>query len=194
MDASTDPIAAFAETFERARATEPNDASAMTLATCDAAGRPSARMVLLKGADARGFVFYTNRNSRKAQQLAENRAAALCIHWPTIHEQVRVEGSVELVSDAESDAYFATRPRGSQIAAWASRQSAPLGSPAELAARVRELEQRFDGREVPRPDFWGGYRVVPERIEFWWGRENRLHERALFVRSAGGWTFEALQP
>jgi pyridoxamine 5'-phosphate oxidase len=194
MDASTDPIAAFAEAFDRARAIETGDATAMTLATADAAGRPSARMVLLKGIDARGFAFYTNRTSRKGRQLAENAAAALCIYWPTLHEQVRVEGTVELVSDDESDAYFATRPRGSQIAAWASRQSAALASPDELAERVRELEQRFDGREVPRPEFWGGYRVVPERIEFWWGKKDRLHERALFVRAGGGWTFEALQP
>jgi len=194
MDERTDPIAAFQDAFTRARAIESTDPTAMTLATADASGRPSARMVLLKGIDARGFVFYTNRASRKALQIAENPVGALCIHWPMLHEQVRAEGAVELVSNGESDAYFATRPRGSQIAAWASEQSASLASRDVLLERVRELEARFQGREVPRPEFWGGYRLVPERIEFWWGKKDRLHERALFTRRGEGWAFELLQP
>jgi pyridoxamine 5'-phosphate oxidase len=182
-----DPIARFAALFERARREEPADPTAMALATADAQGRPSVRMVLLKGADARGFVFFTNRNSRKARELAENARAALCAHWPTLAVQVRVEGGVETVSDAESDAYYATRPRESQIGAWASRQSEPLASREELLAAFDETSRRYASGPVPRPPNWGGYRILPERIEFWRSREFRLHERLLYVREGGTW-------
>jgi pyridoxamine 5'-phosphate oxidase len=184
----------FVEAFARAKARETSDATAMTLATADASGRPSARMVLLKGVDQRGFVFYTNRESRKARELDQVPFAALCIHWPVGEEQVRVEGRVERIADDESDAYFATRPRGSQIGAWASRQSQPLASREELEARIAELEERFAGEPVPRPPFWGGYRVVPDRIELWKGLPSRLHERLVFVREGAGWRTEHLYP
>ena len=150
-------------------------------------------MVLLKGVD-RGFVFYTNHGSRKCEQLRENPFAALCLHWPVAEQQVRVEGPVEALADAESDAYFATRTRGSQIGAWASRQSEELASRAQLEARVQEMEQRFEGRVVPRPPFWGGYRLVPERIEFWFGRDGRLHDRELYVRDGAGFRLTRLYP
>jgi len=159
-----DPIALARDLLEQRRASEPTDATAMTLATADAAGRPSARIVLLKGIDPRGFVFFTNRESRKARELEERPSAALVLHWPQAAEQLRVEGRVERVSDAESDLYFATRPRGSQIGAWASSQSRPLESREVLLDRVREVEARFAGQPVPRPTFWGGYRLVPDRI------------------------------
>jgi pyridoxamine 5'-phosphate oxidase len=191
---TTDPIALARELLAERRATEPTDATAMTLATADAAGRPSARMVLLKGIDDRGFVFFTNHESRKARELAENPFAALCLHWPRAAEQLRVEGRVERITDAESDLYFATRPRGSQIGAWASAQSAPLPSREALLDRVREVEARFAGRDVPRPPFWGGYRLVPDRIERWRGQESRLHDRQLFVRDGDGWRVERLYP
>jgi pyridoxamine 5'-phosphate oxidase len=190
----TDPFLLARELLEQRQATEPTDATAMTLATADASGRPSARMVLLKGIDERGFVFFTNYESRKSMDLAENPFAALCIHWAKAAEQIRVEGRIERVSDAESDAYFETRPRGSQIGAWASRQSAPLPSREALLERVREIERRFDGRPVPRPEFWGGYRVVPERIEFWYGQESRLHDRVVYLRHGDGWRVERLYP
>jgi pyridoxamine 5'-phosphate oxidase len=190
----TDPFLLARELLEQRQATEPTDATAMTLATADASGRPSARMVLLKGIDERGFVFFTNYESRKSMDLAENPFAALCIHWAKAAEQIRVEGRIERVSDAESDAYFETRPRGSQIGAWASRQSAPLPSREALLERVREIERRFDGRPVPRPEFWGGYRVVPERIEFWYGQESRLHDRVVYLRHGDGWRIERLYP
>lgn len=190
----TDPFALARELLEQRQTTEPTDATAMTLATADASGRPSARMVLLKGIDDRGFVFFTNYESRKSMEITANPFAALCIHWAKAAEQVRVEGRIERVSDAESDAYFETRPRGSQIGAWASRQSAPLPSREELLERVREIEARFEGRPVPRPAFWGGYRVVPERIEFWRGQESRLHDRALYLRDGDGWRVERLYP
>jgi pyridoxamine 5'-phosphate oxidase len=192
----TDPIAHARALLEERRRTEPTDATAAALATVDASGRPSARMVLLKGIDARGFVFFTNHGSRKAHDLAAKPVAALCLHWPRAAEQVRVEGRVERVSDAESDAYFASRPRGSQIGAWASRQSATLPSRDALLERVREIEARFEGRDVPRPEFWGGYRVVPDRIEFWHGQESRLHDRVVYARDEGGdgWRVERLYP
>jgi pyridoxamine 5'-phosphate oxidase len=194
LDDRDDPLALVRDALARAALREPTDATAMTLATVDAAGRPSARMVLLKGIDDRGFVFYTNYGGRKAKDLAANPRAALCLHWAKGEEQVRVEGVVERVTDAESDAYFASRPRGSQIAAWASEQSAPIASRAELEARVRELEARFAGKDVPRPPFWGGYRVVPDRIELWWGRPSRLHDRVVFVREGTGFRVERLSP
>ena len=189
-----DPIALFNERFAEAKRVEPHDATAVTLATADLHGRPSARMVLLKGADERGFTFFTNRTSRKGRDLSENPFAALCFHWPALQEQVRVEGSVALVDDGESDAYFASRPRESQIGAWASEQSAPLGSREALIARVREIEARFPG-EVPRPPHWGGYRLTPERIELWRAGTARLHDRFLYTRDAdGAWTLTRLNP
>jgi pyridoxamine 5'-phosphate oxidase len=190
---AADPIARFVEALARARAVEPFDPTAMSLATAGARGRPSARMVLLKGADARGFAFYTNRESRKGDELDANPFAALCIHWPKSEQQVRVEGRVERVSDEESDAYFATRPRGSQIGAWASAQSRPLGSREELVEATRAVEARFPA-EVPRPPNWGGYRVVPERIEFWFGRADRLHDREVYERDGDGWKLSRLYP
>ena len=194
-DAPPDPIAEFLDALAQAREKETADATAATLATGDAAGRPSARVVLLKHADPRGFVFYTNYESRKAAQLAANPWAALCFYWTTTGQQVRAEGPVERVSEEESDTYFASRPRGSQIAAWASQQSHALPSRAHLVAQVALHEARFAGRAVPRPDFWGGYRLVPRRMEFWWNRLHRLHDRRLYTRAAdGGWAVERLYP
>lgn len=191
----SDPIAEFLEIFERAQAQEPHDATAMTLATADAEGRPSARTVLLKAVDERGFAFYTNFESRKAEQLEANPRAALCWYWSTLDIQVRAEGPVEKVPDEEADAYFASRPRGSQVGAWASKQSRPLSSRAKLVARVAETEARFLGRSVPRPPFWGGYRLRPERVEFWFNRLYRLHDRKLYLQGEDGeWTLQRLYP
>lgn len=190
-----DPLARFHVEFERARALEPHDVTVVALATASADGQPSVRYVLLKEADARGFVFYTNRESRKGQELGVNARAALAFLWPTIVVQVRVEGIVERVSDAESDAYFATRPRGSQIGAWASQQSRLLSSREALEHAVVEYDRRFaEGGEVPRPAYWGGYRLVPNRVEFWQGRESRLHERDVYLREGGAWRIESLYP
>jgi pyridoxamine 5'-phosphate oxidase len=191
------PIRRFRSVFEqvvRAGVAEP---TAMSLATASADGAPSVRMVLLKEVDERGFVFYTNLESRKARELAENPRAALCFFWQPIEVQVRVEGHVHRVGDAEADAYFAGRPRGSQIGAWASRQSHPLPHRRELEERIREVEQRYAGAEIPRPPFWSGFRVVPERIEFWLGRPDRLHERDLYRHDPDaptGWRLERLYP
>jgi pyridoxamine 5'-phosphate oxidase len=195
MDADDSPIDRFLEAFERAKLSEAHDATVTALATAGAGGAPAVRMVLLKGADERGFVFFTNHESRKGRELAENPRAALCIHWPTLAEQVRVEGDVERVSAAESDAYFATRARGSQIGAWASRQSEEISSRDELEAAVRSTEERFP-EQVPRPPFWGGYRVVPVRIEFWKGQANRLHDRLSYERPgpASPWRVRRLSP
>jgi pyridoxamine 5'-phosphate oxidase len=192
--AAADPIERFCAWMAEAEATEPNDANAMTLATVAADGRPSARMVLLKGVDARGFVFYTNLASRKAHDLAANSRAALCFHWKTRRRQVRIEGPSEPVTDAEADAYFATRPRTSQIGAWASKQSQPLQGRFELEARIAKYAARFGIAAVPRPPFWSGYRVVPESIEFWEERTFRLHMRFLYHRGEEGWTVEELYP
>lgn len=195
--ATNDPLARFHALFERAQAAEGasgRDATAAALATADVSGRPSVRMVLLKGAVDRGFVFYTSYESAKAGDLEANPRAALCFHWPTLAIQVRVEGGVERVPAGESDAYFATRPRESQLAAWASRQSAPLSSREALLARYREAELRFGLGPVPRPPFWGGYRLWPMRIEFWRGDEHRLHHRDLYVRGDEGWTITSLSP
>jgi len=192
-----DPIAHFiglldeARRVDRARLPEP---TAMTLATVDDAGRPSARIVLLKDVDARGFVFYTNYESRKGRELLAHPWAALCFHWQPLERQVRVEGPAERVTDAEADAYFASRARMSRVGAWASRQSATLESDAMLERRVREAEARFAGGEVPRPPNWSGFRVVPERIEFWRGRPFRLHERLLYERDDTGWRVRRLFP
>jgi pyridoxamine 5'-phosphate oxidase len=188
-----DPIAEFQQLFARAAAREP-DATAVALATADAAGAPSVRMVLLKAVDPAGFVFFTNYESRKAAELAVNPGAALCFYWPTIGVQVRVEGGVERVTAAESEAYFATRPRESQLGAWASRQSRPLASAEALREEFARTSERFAGQPVPRPPVWGGFRVLPRRIEFWHSGEHRLHDRILYTRAGEGWTVERLFP
>ena len=192
---AADPHALFEEWLAEARLSEPNDPVAMALATADAEGRPSVRMVLMKGHDERGFVFYTNQGSRKGAELAANAQAALLFHWKSLRRQVRIEGAVEPVSAAEADAYFATRARDSQLGAWASDQSRPLDARATFEAAYRDVQRRFEGGAVPRPPHWSGYRVAPERIEFWSDRAHRLHERRLFTRSAdGGWTEGLLYP
>lgn len=198
----TEPLALFDAWFAEAQASEPNDPNAVALATADARGRPSLRMVLLKGHGPAGFVIYTNRDSRKAGELEANPHAALLFHWKSLRRQVRIEGAVERASDAESDAYFATRSRDSRLGAWASDQSRPLDARETFERRFHEAEARFAGADVPRPPHWGGYRVVPESFEFWQDRAHRLHERRVFVRSgdpgsvsgAGGWTEGLLYP
>jgi len=196
MTATTDrdPIELFREWMAEAERMEPNDANAMSLATADAHGRPSLRMVLLKDVDAEGFTFYTNLGSRKAGELAANPRAALCFHWKSLKRQVRIEGGVKPVPDEEADAYFASRARSSRIGAWASKQSLPLTGRFELEKRVAEFTAKFHIGEVPRPQFWSGFRVAPEHIEFWSERPFRLHERLVFHRVPEGWTTELLFP
>ncbi len=195
---SDDPIQRFHDVYqaaqEAARKVGLERADAMALATADASGRPSVRIVLLKEATPAGFTFYTNFDSRKGRELAENPRAALCFYWEVIGQQIRVEGPVARVSDEESDAYWASRPRGSQIGAWASHQSAPLESRDALLERVRSLPEQHAGAPVPRTPSWGGYRLTPERIEFWENRDDRLHVRTLYTRTDAGWTRELLQP
>ncbi len=190
----TDPFALFDEWFAEARESEINDPEAMALATADAAGRSSLRMVLLKGHGSDGFVFYTNEQSAKGAQLAANPHAALLFHWKSLRRQVRIEGPVERLGDADADGYFASRSRDSQLGAWASDQSRPLDSRATFERRFEEMQRRFGGAEVPRPPHWGGYRLVPDRMEFWQDRPHRLHERRLFTRAEGGWSEGLLYP
>ena len=189
-----DPISLFEVWFAEAKASEPNLPESMALATADAAGHPSMRMVLLKGHDARGFVFYTNLDSRKGDELAANPQAALLFHWKSLRRQVRIEGPVEAVSETEADIYFASRTRDSQLGAWASDQSRPLDSSETFEARFDETSKRFEDQPVPRPPRWSGYRVVPTRIELWSDRAHRLHERRLFVRAGDTWIESMLYP
>jgi pyridoxamine 5'-phosphate oxidase len=189
-----DPFALFDRWYAEARDSEPNDPNAMALATVDAAGQPSVRMVLLKGHGPDGFVFYTNREGRKAADLAAVPKAALLFHWKSLRRQIRIEGPVALATDAESDAYFASRGRDSQLGAWASDQSRPLADRATFEARFAEVTERFAGGDVPRPPHWGGYRVTPRVIEFWQDRAHRLHERRVFTRSGDDWSEGLLFP
>lgn len=192
--AESDPIALFLEWFAAARAEEPHDASAMSLATCGPDGHPAVRMVLLKKADDRGFVFYTNLESPKSSHLRLHPAAALCFHWPALQRQVRIEGLVEPVGDEEADAYFATRARLSQLGAWASKQSQRLPGRFALEQGVAVASMRFAIGAVPRPPHWSGWRVVPQRIEFWRQELFRLHDRQLFTRENGAWATQRLFP
>ena len=189
-----DPFALFDEWFAEAREKELNDPNAMALATSGADGQPHVRMVLLKGHGPAGFVFYTNDESAKGNQLRENPRAALLFHWKTLRRQVRIEGAVERVAAAEADAYFASRSRDSQLGAWASDQSRPLENRAAFESRFDETSCRFEGQNVPRPPHWGGYRVIPHQIEFWSDRPHRLHERRLFTRTDDAWTEGLLYP
>lgn len=192
---TTDPFVLFDLWFSEARKTELNDSNAMALATTSAEGQPSVRMVLLKGHGPDGFIFYTNKQSNKARQIAERRFAALLFHWKSLRRQIRIEGNILDVDDATADAYFATRSRDSQLGAWASDQSRPLDSRATFEARFADVQARFEGMPVPRPPHWSGYRVDPQRIEFWQDREHRLHERHVFTRtSADSWIEGLLYP
>lgn len=189
-----DPFVQFREWFKNAAAADLPEPNAMTLATATADGKPSARIVLLKGYDGRGFEFYTNYEGRKARDLESNPACALLFYWGELERQVRIEGRASRLSSEESDAYFASRPRGSRLGAWASEQSRPVTDRTVLEERVRELEAEYTDREIPRPSFWGGYRVEPDTFEFWQGRESRLHDRISYRRENGVWGLERLQP
>ena len=191
---NSEPFELFQRWYAEAQASEPNDPNAMALATVNADGQPSVRMVLLKDADPQGFVFYTNYESRKGRQLLETRKAAIVLHWKSLGRQVRAEGAVESVTDAEADAYFASRPKASQIGAWASQQSRPLESRFELEKRVASFTAKYAIGAVPRPSFWSGFRILPHYIEFWENRPFRLHDRLVYHRAGDGWTTEKLYP
>ncbi len=193
-DADPDPIEQFRKWFDEALSANLHEPNAMILATATPDGNPSARTVLLKGFDERGFVFYTNYEGRKGRELEANPRCALLFYWGELERQVRIEGRVKRVTEAESDVYFATRPRRSQLGAWASEQSRPVRDRGAMETRVRELEEEYEGCDIPRPPFWGGYRVEPEVMEFWQGRESRLHDRLVYRRDVEGWTIERLQP
>jgi pyridoxamine 5'-phosphate oxidase len=184
---SESPFKKFGEWFAAAEVSEPNEPEAVTVATVGADGRPAARMVLLKRWDERGFVFFSHLPSRKGREMANNPHVALLFHWKSLQRQIRIEGVVALVSDAEADEYFATRARASQIGAWASEQSRPLASRAVFEERIAAAEARFSGRDVPRPDYWSGWRLVPDYFEFWQGADFRLHDRLVFERVGDGW-------
>jgi pyridoxamine 5'-phosphate oxidase len=193
-DVDPDPIVQFHNWFEKVIEADLHEPNAMTFATASREGGPSARIVLLKGYDERGFVFYTNYEGRKARELEANPLCALLFYWGELERQVRVEGRASRIPGEESDAYFSSRPRGSRLGAWASEQSQPVEDRNVLEERVRALEAEYEGREIPRPPFWGGYRVEPEIVEFWQGRENRLHDRIVYRRTGEGWKMERLQP
>ena len=193
-EAGSDPFALFDRWYREAREAGLYLPESMALATATADGRPSVRQVLLKAFDERGFVFYTNYDSRKGEEIAENPRAALAVHWPILQRQVRINGGVEKTTEEESHAYFSSRPRGSQVGAWASDQSSVLGGREELERSFREAQERFSGGDIPLPPFWGGYRVIPETFEFWQGRANRLHDRLRFTRTDGEWTIDRLYP
>ncbi len=190
----SEPFTRFAVLFEEAKRAQPKDPNAMSLATVDAQGRPSVRVVLLKDFDERGFVFYTNHQSRKGRAGVATKVAALNFHWPALDAQVRIEGALEVVTDAEADGYFASRPRDSQIGAWASRQSEVLSSREALEQRVMEFTKKYDGQPVPRPPHWSGFRVLPERIEFWKAHPFRLHWRDAYERQGSAWEKTLLFP
>jgi pyridoxamine 5'-phosphate oxidase len=191
----TDPYAWFARWMAEAEASEPSDPNAMTVATVGTGGKPSTRTVLLKGVDPRGFVFYTNTHSRKGEELANNAATALLFYWKSLGRQIRIEGTIERVTPAEADAYYATRPRISRLGAWASDQSRPLADRSVLEGRLAEYEAKYPGEDIPRPPHWSGYRVLPERFEFWQNMPFRLHDRTIFDRTAdGGWRRGKLFP
>jgi len=189
-----EPFQRFAEWFELAKKSVATDPNAMTMSSVGPDGRPSSRVVLLKGFDERGFVFYTNLESRKGRELRAHPFAALCFHWKELERQVRIEGPVRLVPDDEADAYFASRPRGSQLGAWASKQSGPLPSREQLEEKVAELDRQYQGQPVPRPAHWSGFLVVPDRIEFWTSRISRLHDRELWLLQNGTWNMGLLYP
>lgn len=195
MTQPPDPIAEYQKLFARALPQEGEKcATAATLATADLEARPAARVVLIKHVDDRGFVFYTNLESRKARELGRNPRAALCVYWSSLDKQVRVEGTVEPVSEEEADSYFDSRPRGSQLGAWTSKQSAPLAARKELMARYLKIQARFAGKKIPRPQFWGGFRLIPDRVEIWHNQTHRLHDRFLYLRSEAGWSVQRLYP
>ena len=194
MDQATDPFELFDHWFAEAQASEPNDPNAMAVATASPSGIPSVRILLLKGVDRHGFVFYTNTASRKGDELAANPRAALNFHWKSLRRQIRIEGSVTPVGSQEADAYFRSRPRDSRIGAWASDQSRPLDDRETLKARIAKLDAQYPGEDVPRPAHWSGYRLAPRYFEFWHDRPFRLHDRIVFTASAGGWVRSRLYP
>ncbi|HEX7832978.1 MAG TPA: pyridoxamine 5'-phosphate oxidase [Thermoanaerobaculia bacterium] len=194
-DLDKNPFAQFARWFDEAKAAQPLLPEAMTVSTCGSDGIVSSRVCLLKGFDERGFVFYTNYNSRKGAQLSDNPRVALCFFWPSLERQVRIEGAAVKTTAEEADAYFATRPRGSQLGAWASSQSAVIPDRGDLELRAREMEANYRGRTVPRPPHWGGFRVIPLELEFWQGRDDRLHDRFAYrLREPKDWIIERLSP